>query len=54
VHCIDPSGALLGKIKVPWTVSNITFGGRYRSRLFICASETLFAIYTNKRGAQRP
>lgn len=54
VHCIDPSGTLLGKIKVPYTVSNITFGGRYRSRLFICASQTLYAIYTNKRGAQRP
>jgi gluconolactonase len=54
VHCIDPSGALLGKIKVPSTVSNITFGGRYRSRLFICASQALYAIYTNKRGAQRP
>ena len=54
VHCIDPSGALLGKIKVPSTVSNLTFGGRCRSRLFICASQTLFAIYTNQRGAQRP
>ena len=54
VHCIDPSGALLGKIKVPFTVANLTFGGRYRSRLFICASQALFAIYTNQRGAQRP
>ena len=54
VHCIDPSGALLGKIKVPFPVANLTFGGRCRSRLFICASQTLFAIYTNQRGAQRP
>ena len=54
VHCIHPSGALLGKIKVPFTVSNLTFGGRCRSRLFICASQALFAIYTNQRGAQRP
>jgi gluconolactonase len=54
VHCIDPSGALLGKIKVPFTVSNLTFGGRCRSRLFICASQTLLAIYTNQRGAQHP
>ena len=28
--------------------------GRNRSRLFICASHTLFAIYTNQRGAERP
>jgi len=39
-------------IKVPFTVSNLTFGGRNRSRLFICASHTLFAIYTNQRGSE--
>jgi gluconolactonase len=54
VHCIDPSGALLGKIRVPSVVANVTFGGRNRSRLFICAGTMLYAIYTNKRGAQRP
>ncbi|HEY5380410.1 MAG TPA: SMP-30/gluconolactonase/LRE family protein [Pseudolabrys sp.] len=54
VHCIAPSGALLGKILVPSTVANLTFGGRYRSRLFICAGTALYAIYVNQRGAQRP
>jgi gluconolactonase len=54
VHCIDPGGVLLGKIKVPSVVSNLTFGGRNRSRLFLCASHTLYAIYTNVRGAARP
>ncbi|AMM18647.1 gluconolactonase (plasmid) [Burkholderia sp. PAMC 28687] len=54
VHCIAPSGELIGKIRVPHAVSNLTFGGRNRSRLFICASHSLFAIYTNQRGAQRP
>ncbi len=54
VHCIDPSGALLGKILVPSVVANLTFGGRNRSRLFLCAGRTLYAIYVNKRGAQRP
>jgi len=54
VHCIDPTGALLGKILVPSAVANLTFGGRNRSRLFLCASHTLYAIYVNKRGAQRP
>lgn len=54
VHCIDPSGALLGKISVPCVVANLSFGGRQRSRLFICASQTLYAIYVNRRGAQRP
>jgi gluconolactonase len=54
VHCIDPAGALLGKIKVPSVVANLTFGGRNRSRLFLCASHTLYAIYVNRRGAQYP
>ena len=54
VHCIDPSGDLLGKIKVPSTVSNLAFGGRNRSRLFLCASHTLYGIYVNRRGAFRP
>lgn len=54
VHCYDPGGKLLGKIRVPARVSNLCFGGRYRSRLFLCASRSLLAIYTNCRGAQRP
>jgi gluconolactonase len=54
VHCIAPDGTKLGRIKIPFIVSNLVFGGRNRSRLFICASHTLFAIYSNQRGAQRP
>ena len=54
VHCIDPDGVLLGKILVHDTVSNLAFGGRNRSRLFLCASHRLMAIYTNVRGAVRP
>jgi gluconolactonase len=54
VHCIAPDGVKIGRISVPCTVSNVAFGGRNRSRLFICASDTLFAIYTNQRGALRP
>lgn len=54
VHCISPEAMLLGSIKLPHTVSNLCFGGRNRSRLFICASHTLYAIYLNQRGAARP
>ena len=54
VHCISPEGMLLGKILVPYTVSNLTFGGRNRSRLFICAGQRLYAIYTNTRGCALP
>jgi len=54
VHCIGATGELLGKIRVPSTVGNLCFGGRQRSRLFICAGRALYAIYVNQRGAQRP
>jgi gluconolactonase len=52
VHCIAPDGTLLGRIRVPATVSNLCFGGRHLSRLFICAGDTLYAIHTNTRGAK--
>jgi gluconolactonase len=35
-------------------VANVEFGGRHRSRLFICATHTLYAIYTNTRGSRLP
>lgn len=54
VHCISPEGKLLGKILVPYRVSNLTFGGLHRNRLFIGGSHTLFAIFLNRRGAARP
>ncbi len=54
VHCIDPDGTVLGKIMTGGTVSNLCFGGRNRCRLFLCASHSLMAVYTNVRGAQRP
>jgi gluconolactonase len=54
VHCISAKGELLGKILTPALVSNLAFGGRNRSRLFLCASQKLMAIYTNVRGCVRP
>jgi gluconolactonase len=54
VHCLSPSGDLLGKILTGGRVANLAFGGRNRSRLFICAAHSLVAVYTNARGAQRP
>jgi gluconolactonase len=54
VHCIAPDGALLGKVLVPYRVSNLTFGGLHRNRLFIGGSHTLYAIFLNRRGVVRP
>jgi gluconolactonase len=54
VHCIDPRGNLLGKLLVPHRVSNLAFGGLSKNRLFITASQTLYSIFLNCRGAQWP
>ncbi len=54
VHVLDPGGALLGKIRTPAPVANLTFGGRNRAWLFLCASHALYTIAVNKRGAQVP
>ncbi|MCF3947902.1 SMP-30/gluconolactonase/LRE family protein [Acidiphilium sp. AL] len=54
VHCIAPDGTLLGKILVPYRVSNVTFGELHKNRLFIGGSHTLYAIFLNTRGAQMP
>jgi gluconolactonase len=54
VHCIDPDGRLLGKVLVPARVSNLTFGGPAKNRLFIGGSHTLYAIFLNRRGVGWP
>jgi gluconolactonase len=54
VHCINSGGELLGKILVPYRVSNLTFGGLVKNRLFIGGSGTLYSIFPNCRGAQTP
>lgn len=54
VHCVAPDGELIGKIRVPETVANVTFGGPKRNRLFIAAASSLYAVYVGTRGAQRP
>lgn len=46
VHCFGPEGKLLGKILIPQTVANVTFGGPRRNRLFITATRSLYAVYT--------
>jgi gluconolactonase len=51
VHVIAPDGTLLGKVLVPKRVSNLCFGDRFGSRLFLCASTALYALFTNTRGA---
>jgi gluconolactonase len=54
VHCLSAAGELLGKIKLPEVVANVTFGGPKKNRLFICGTTSLYAAYLNRRGAQWP
>ena len=54
VHCISADGESLGRIFVPHRVSNVTFGGPAKNRLFIGGSTTLYAIFLNCRGVQFP
>ena len=50
VSCYDPSGVLLGEIRIPEAVSNLCFGGAKRNRLFITATTSLYALYVGAVG----
>jgi len=54
LHCFDPDGTLIGKIRVPETVANFTFGGAKRNWLFICATSSLYGLMVNVTGARYP
>ncbi len=51
VFVFAPDGTRLGQIKLPETASNVCFGGAKRNRLFITASQSLYAVYVNTSGA---
>ncbi|QCP50315.1 SMP-30/gluconolactonase/LRE family protein [Trinickia violacea] len=53
VHCYDPDGTLLGKIKTGEPVANVEFGGPQRNHLFICATTSLYAIRLPVNGARK-
>jgi gluconolactonase len=51
VHCFSPEGDLLGKVRIPEVVSNLTFGGPRRNRLFVTATTSVYSVYVAARGA---
>ncbi|MGH9319548.1 MAG: SMP-30/gluconolactonase/LRE family protein [Vicinamibacteria bacterium] len=51
VHVFAPDGARIGQILLPEVCSNLCFGGRKRNRLFMTASQSLYAIYVEAQGA---
>ena len=46
-----PQGKLIGRIRLPEVCGNICFGGPKRNRLFMAASQSIYAIYVNTQGA---
>jgi gluconolactonase len=46
-----PEGKLIGRIRLPEICGNVCFGGPKRNRLFMAASQSLYAVYVNTQGA---
>lgn len=51
VQVIAPSGERIGMIRLPETCANVCFGGAKRNRLFMTASQSLYAVYVETTGA---
>jgi gluconolactonase len=51
VHIMAPDGQRIGQILLPEICSNLCFGGPKRNRLFMTASQSLYAVYVEAQGA---
>jgi gluconolactonase len=51
VHIFAPDGTRIGQIRLPEICANVCFGGSKRNRLFMAASQSLYAVYVETRGA---
>jgi gluconolactonase len=51
VHIFAPDGQRIGLILLPEICSNVCFGGPKRNRLFMTASQSLYAVYVETQGA---
>lgn len=51
VHVFDPDGTRIGMILLPEICGNLCFGGTKRNRLFVAASQSIYSIYVETRGA---
>ncbi|WP_315834783.1 SMP-30/gluconolactonase/LRE family protein [Bradyrhizobium prioriisuperbiae] len=51
VHIFAPDGTRIGQIKLPEICANVCFGGAKRNRLFMTASQSLYAVYVETQGA---
>ena len=46
----NAGGRLIGRIRLPERCANICFGGIARNRLFMAASQSVYAVYVNTQG----
>ena len=46
-----PDGVMIGRIALPERCANVCFGGVKRNRLFMAASQSIYALYVNTQGA---
>ena len=46
----NPDGRLIGRIRLPERCANLCFGGRLRNRLFMAASQSVYALYVETQG----
>jgi gluconolactonase len=51
VRITAPNGEEIGMIRLPENCANICFGGTRRNRLFMAASQSLYAVYVDTVGA---
>jgi gluconolactonase len=51
VQVIAPDGTRMGMIRLPETCANVCFGGSRHNRLFMAASQSLYAVYVETTGA---
>jgi gluconolactonase len=51
VHVFSPEGKRIGLIQLPEICANLCFGGAKRNRLFMAASQSLYAVYVETQGA---
>ncbi|CAN7635992.1 SMP-30/gluconolactonase/LRE family protein [Trinickia sp. LjRoot230] len=50
VMIVSPRGKLIGRIALPERCANLCFGGVKRNRLFMAASQSVYALYVNTQG----
>ena len=50
VEVFSPAGQRIGRIDLPERCANLCFGGRYKNRLFMCGSTSLYSLYVNTQG----